>query len=185
MRTQATPAGACGDDANATQVLSAEGQKAFGGPVSCAVLASVHACNHPTHGARVREHCKATCGACPGTCDPDDATVGVATATTDNNSDTAATAATDVNTTAAVPGDDDDDRSAASWGGSLGLSSFALQAKVANLEKELDVEKAAYQVLTDDNNSWRACNGCKDGCGCGIEKCPKWTGIEYRSMPIC
>ena len=106
--TQATPTGACVDDANATLVLSsAEGQKAFGGPVSCAFLASMHACNHPTHGARIREHCKATCGTCPDTCDPDDATVAVAS---------------DINITATVPVDDDDDRSASlTWGGSISV----------------------------------------------------------------
>jgi len=102
----AAPAGACADSANATQMLSAEGMEAFGGPVSCAVLAAMHACNHPKLGAKIREHCKATCGICPGTCDPDDANV---TATA-NGSDAAAI------DTATAPGDnDDDDDSAASF----------------------------------------------------------------------
>jgi len=134
----ATPAGACADDANATQVLSsAEGQKAFGGPVSCAVLAAMHVCNHPTHGARVREHCTATCGACPdSTCDPDDATVD---------------AATDVNTTAAVRGDDDDDDSSSSltWGQYLHKQLAAANAAKDVLQRAVGLSLAANKVLAD------------------------------------
>jgi len=168
--TNATGVGAaaCADDSEILGLLIAEEHPSRDDGKSCAKLAALHACDHPTHGPKIRAACPVSCGACPSKCDDATSTTLIDAEQSEHATRAqalaAAAAATDINTTAAVPGDDDDDD---------GSASFTAQQLLPYYRKQLAAYRAANKVLA---NAVSACAGLERLVS--VDICPAY-------MPSC
>ena len=60
-------AAACADDSEMLGLLIAEEHPSRDDTTSCAKLAALHACDHPTNGPEIRAVCPVSCGVSEGT----------------------------------------------------------------------------------------------------------------------